>query len=52
MVRESKDIECNARSKAIRGISEYILDLRKDMERYQDEVGLVGAAFVSTNSKV
>ena len=36
MVREYKYIECNARSKAIRGLIDYILDLRKDLERYQD----------------
>ena len=43
MVREARERECNARSKAAGGLSEEITYLGKELERDQDEAGTAGA---------
>ena len=51
-VREARDSECNTRSKAVRGTNKDIEDLSKDLERYQDESGTDGAAFVHSKANI
>ena len=50
MVREAMNRECNSRYRAVGGISKYITNLGKKIERYPDEVGRSGAAFASTKA--
>ena len=45
MVRKERDRECSARAKDVRGLSEDITNMRKEMESYQDEAGTDGSAF-------
>ena len=47
LVRESRERECNTRSKAVRGISKEITNLGKDLDMDQDESGTSGTVFVS-----
>ena len=50
MVREPRNRECNSRARAVVGISKYITNLWKELERYPDELGRSGAAFASTKA--
>ena len=52
MVRNSREIECNTRYKAIGGIRKEVIDMGKDLERDQDEAGTDGFAFTSIKPKL
>ena len=52
MVREARERECNGSSKDVIWISKKIADLGKNMEREQDEAGMSGSAFVSTEAEI
>ena len=51
IVREVRERECNARTKAVGGISEDIADMGKELERYQGKVGTDGAALRPPRSR-
>ena len=52
MVREARDSECNARSKAKKRRSGDISNMGKGMDRNQEESGTAGAYFASAKTKV
>ena len=52
MKREAREIECNTRTKYVGGINEDMTNMKKDMERYQDEAVRAGTTFASAKAEL
>ena len=52
MVREAREIDCNYRDMDSGGIIEEIINMSKDMERYQDKADMYSTAFSSAKAEL